>query len=114
MIRPIIERTFDDFNFARDNVIIRLKVSTIKSKQNIACIFRGKVSATHMHNTHWRILFYSLGFKIGFKNVNETYYIAGNEVSKEELLDALKSDYPNDFEFFIWNPDILNGVYETK
>jgi predicted DNA-binding protein (MmcQ/YjbR family) len=110
MIRPIIERTFDDFNFARDNVIIRLKVSTIKSKQNIACIFRGKVSATHMHKTHWRITFYSFGFN----GVNEKYYVASNEVSKEKLLDSLKSDYPNDFEFFIWNPDILNGVYETK
>ena len=110
MISPIIEKTSDVFNFARNNVIIRLKVSTIKQKQNIACIYRGKVSATHMHNTHWRILFYSFGFK----NINETYYIASNEVSKAELLDALKSYYPNDFEFFLWNPDILNGSYEGK
>ena len=33
---------------------------------------------------------------------------------KAVFLDAVKENYPEDFEFFLWNPDILNGVCEEK
>ncbi len=32
------------------------------------------------------------------------------EVSKEEFIEFLKEHYPDDFEWFLWNPDILNGT----
>jgi hypothetical protein len=63
--------------------------------------------------TDWRILFYSFYSSLS-KNSDGKYYISSNEVSKAEFLDALKSYYPDDFEFFLWNPDILNGSYEAQ
>lgn len=34
----------------------------------------------------------------------------GNGISKEEFLGQLQIDFPADFEFFIWNTDILDLV----
>jgi hypothetical protein len=31
--------------------------------------------------------------------------------TKQEFLDKVIEQYPEDFEFFIWNPEIFNGEY---
>ena len=33
------------------------------------------------------------------------------EYSKEEFLNKIKDYYPLDFDFFIWNQDVFNGIY---
>lgn len=31
--------------------------------------------------------------------------------TKQEFLDKVIEQYPEDFEFFVWNPEIFNGEY---
>lgn len=36
---------------------------------------------------------------------------ANNAMSHSEFLDALLSKYPEDFEWFLWHPEVFDGEY---
>lgn len=38
-------------------------------------------------------------------------FVNGNIVTRESLLDWLKINYPIDFEFIMWNIELLDGKY---
>ncbi len=35
----------------------------------------------------------------------------GSHLSKDNFIEFLKSDYPEDYEFMLWNPEMLIGEY---
>lgn len=49
--------------------------------------------------------------RANYKDVS--FYFGGAEVKRAEFLDRLRDEYPDDFEFLIWNKDVLSGFLNS-
>lgn len=73
--------------------------------------FGRKNVGTRFPNYNWIFIFAahteSPSSRANQKDVS--FYFGGAEVKKAEFMERLKDKYPDDFEFLIWNEDILSG-----
>lgn len=48
------------------------------------------------------------------KDSNNSYYVDSSPATKESFIDFVRDNYPDDFLFFLYHPEIFNGRYSEE